>query len=233
MCLTILLIWIVHSLSKGQTTDFQSWNSFLTFWNFYPSLVFEMELDYYTLVSDGPAWREIAVQPSLEYYPNNSIDLFTGVYLSSTKQNDVDNTWETRPFAGIRWNIIKPEKRVFLRVAAKLEYRFFSQDDGSTNAGRLRTKADLFVPINQKTMDVDKNLYGILQAEKFFNFENDIRERYQSSFRQNVGAGYRFTFNWRLEMLYIFQTSRDSSEDDQPDRQNHIIQLTGKYFIGK
>ena len=217
---------------KSQNQDFQSWNSVFLKWNFYPSLLFQFEVDYYTLISEGD-WRQYAVTPMIEYYPSNTFDLFLGLYHANTKQNDIETTNEIRPLIGARWNIIKPEKRVFLRGQLKYEYRFFktSTDTSSVNAGRLRVRADLYVPITKKSYNEDKNLYGMISTEDFINFENDIREKYQSTFRQYLGLGYRFSFPWNLELQYVFQASRDSIDDEIPDSQNHIIYIKVKYTI--
>ena len=226
-----LILFGVNIYSFGQTRDFQSWNSMVIDWNLSPFL-FELELDYNRLLSEGEVWREYAMQPSVEYYPNASIDLFAGVYLTDTKQNDIIDTKEVRPLIGFRWNIIKPENRVFLRTQCKYEYRFFkSSEDGKTSAGRLRIRADLFIPITQKSYNMDKDLYGIIWTEAFINSENDIKERYQSTFRQYLGLGYRFSYNLRFETQYVFQAFRDSIYDEEADGINNALFITLKYYI--
>ena len=109
--------------ASAQTRDAQLWNSLIL--DYLPSsnLQLEVELIYNLLLSEGPQWYEYAMQPSIEYYPNNSIDLFAATYLSTTQQDDDTQTNEVRPIVGFRWNIIKPEKRVFLRTQVKYEYR--------------------------------------------------------------------------------------------------------------
>ena len=226
-----LILFGVNIYSFGQTKDFQSWNSMVIDWNLSPFLV-ELELDYNSLLSGGEDWSEYAMQPSVEYYPSTSIDLFAGVYLTDTKQTATIDTKEVRPLIGFRWNIIKPENRVFLRTQCKYEYRFFaSSEDGKTNAGRLRIRADLFIPITQKSYNMDKDLYGIIWTEAFINSENDIKERYQSTFRQYLGLGYRFSYNLRFEAQYVFQAFRDSIYDEKPDGINNSLFLTLKYYI--
>ena len=220
--------------SFGQATrDIQSWNAALIDWNFKTNWLFELELDYNRLLSEGAVWREIATQPSFEFYPNNSLDLFAGVYLTSTKQNDVEDTEEVRPLVGFRWNIIKPEKRVFLRTQVKYEYRIFrsTSSENQDDVGRLRTRLDLFVPITRSSYSEDKNLYVISWTEAFFNFDNTIKERYQSTFRQYAGLGYRLSYSWRFEAYYVFQAARDSLTDDIPDSINNVLFIMLKFYI--
>ena len=219
--------------ASGQTTnDVQSWNALVTDWNFATNWLAEVELDYNKLLSDGPVWREYAMQPSVEYYPSNNFDLFAGVYLTDTKQNETHDTKEIRPLIGFRWNIIKPEKRVFLRLQTKYEYRYFtSTEDEPKNAGRLRIRIDLFVPITQKSYNNDKDLYALIWSEAYINFENGIEEKYQSTFRQYLGLGYRFTYRWRFEMTYVFQAARNSISDEEPDTLTSALQLTLKHYL--
>jgi len=98
-----LILFGVNVDSFGQTKDFQSWNSMVIDWNLSPFLV-ELELDYNSLLSGSEDWSEYAMQPSVEYYPNASIDLFAGVYLTDTKQTATIDTKEVRPLIGFRWN---------------------------------------------------------------------------------------------------------------------------------
>ena len=116
ICAKALLLIIVYTSSfsaQSQNQDTQLWTAAIFDMNISNTWLAELEVDYNKLLSEGEVWREIATQPSIEYYPNNSIDLFAGVYLTSTKQNETEDTNEIRPLIGFRWNIIKPEKREY------------------------------------------------------------------------------------------------------------------------
>ena len=228
----IFIQLFVSHIALAQTSDTQSWNSILIDWNFRASMLVELELDYNQLISGGETWREYAIQPVFEYYPDNTFDLFGGIYLSNTKQNNTKDTKEVRPMAGIRWNIIKPERRVFFRSQFKYEYRYFiSDEDKDRIASRIRLRLDLFIPITKKSYNEDNNLYGKIFTEGFYNFDNEIRERFQSTFRQYIGLGYRYNYSYRLELDYVYQTSRDSIEDENPDNISNVVNLTFKYYI--
>ena len=200
------LILTGSSIVFGQTKDAQLWNSVVLDWNVKQGWLTELEIDYNRLLSSDDVWRQYAIQPSVEYYPISSIDLFAGTYLTSTKQSEVQDTNEIRPYIGFRWNIIKPNKRVFLRMQARYEHRFFTSvsDSSKVNASRIRARLDLFIPITKKSYSDDNNLYAMLFSEAFINFENDIKETYQSDFRQYIGLGYRFSYAWRVELEYVF-----------------------------
>lgn len=233
-----LLLIIVYTSSfsaQSQSQDTQLWNAAIIDYSFSNRWLAELEIDYNKLLSSGPVWQEFATQPSIEFYPSNSIDLFAGVYLTSTKQNNTEDTNEIRPLIGFRWNIIKPEKRVFLRTQVKYEHRFFKSltKDKSDNVSRLRVRLDLFIPLTQKSYNNDKDLYGIIWSEAFINFDSEINEKYQSTFRQYIGLGYRFSYSWRLELDYVFQASRDAITDENPDTKSNVIFIILKHYLTK
>lgn len=238
ICAKALLLIIVYAKSfsaQGQNVDTQLWSAAILDMNLSNQWLAELEIDYNKLLSEGEVWREFATQPSVEYYPNNSIDLFAGVYITSTKQNNVEDTDEIRPMAGFRWNIIKPEKRVFLRSQFKYEHRFFKSRTTkiNENVSRIRLRLDLFIPITKHSYNEDNDLYGKIWSEVFINFDNTIGEKYQSIFRQYLGLGYRFSFNWRLETDYVFQASRDAITDDHPDTLSSVLFITLKHYLSK
>jgi hypothetical protein len=209
------------------------WNSLIFDYNTSSNMMAEIELIYNFLLSEGTQWYEYAAQPSVEYYPNNSFDLFGAVYMSSTQQADDEQTNEIRPIIGARWNIIKPEKRIFLRTQWKYEYRIFTSKttEETLNSGRIRGRLDLFIPITRTAYNQDGDLYGIIWSEIFLNNDERIGERYQSTFRQYLGLGYRFSYNWRFEVDYVLQASRDTVLDDNADTISSVIFLTLKRFI--
>lgn len=229
----VLLLFTHFNVVLAQTKDAQLWNSVVLDWNVKQGWLTELEIDYNRLLSSEDVWRQYAIQPAVEYYPMSSIDLFAGAYLTSTKQSEVQDTNEIRPYMGFRWNIIKPNKRVFLRTQARYEHRFFTSvsDSSKVNASRIRTRLDLFIPITKKSYSDDQNLYAMLFTEAFINFDNEIKETYQSSFRQYIGLGYRFSYAWRVEIEYVLQASKNSITDDDFTNYDNIIYLTLKHYF--
>ena len=63
------------------------------------------------------------------------------------------------------------------------------------------------------------------------NFGNDINETYQSSFRQYIGLGYRFSYAWRVELEYVLQASKNSITDEDFTNYDNIIYLTLKHYF--
>ena len=233
ICFFSITVFLFPSDGSGQASDAQFWSSAMIDWNFEPIWLAELEFNYNQLLSDGEPWREYSIQPSIEYYPSRSFDLLAGVYLTDTKQNSQEDTREIRPFAGFRWNIVKPEKRVFFRAQSKLEYRYFtSREEGaSKRAIRIRNRLDIFIPITGQSYVSDNDLYGLAFSEVFVNIDDNIDERYKGTFRQYLGLGYRFSYEWRSELQYVLQLSRDSITDDNFDTTSNVIYIIVKRYF--
>jgi hypothetical protein len=231
-CLALLFCAHTPTVS-AQTKDAQLWTAVALDWDFRQSWLAELELKYNHLLSGGPVWNQYAIKSSVEYYPNSSFDLFGGVYLISTRQSEAETTNEIRPLVGLRWNIIKPNKRVFMRAQARYEHRFFTSvsDSSQVNDSRIRARLDFFIPITQKSYSDDKNLYAMLFSEVFINFSNDINETYQNSFRQHIGLGYRFSFAWRVELEYVLQASKNSINGEDSNNYDNVIRITLKHYF--
>ncbi len=230
----LTLICIFYSLNAlGQ--DYQQWTRADVRYNFKSSWMAQMEARYNHLISGGPIWREFGIQPSIEYFPDNNFDLFGGILFTFTEQTEDSNSEELRPFLGVRWNIIKPERRVYLRTQLKYESRFFKDvsDNTTSKSNRIRLRLDLTVPITQKSYNMDKDLYSMLRIEYFQNFDEDVKERFWNRGRVYAGLGYRFDYNWRLEFSYIYQASRDQSGERFDSNQSNITYLRLKYYISK
>jgi hypothetical protein len=106
-----------------------------------------------------------------------------------------------------------------------------SASENQDDVGRLRVRLDLFAPLNRQSYNEDKNLYAISWTEAFINFDNEIGERYQSTFRQYLGLGYRLSYSWRFELDYVLQRARDSITDDVPDTMSNVVFLTVKFYV--
>jgi len=65
------------------------------------------------------------------------------------------------------------------------------------------------------------------------NFDNDIQEKYQSTFRQYLGLGYRFSYSWRLEVDYVFQAARNAINDENADTLSSVVFVTLKFHVPK
>ncbi|MGH9369210.1 MAG: DUF2490 domain-containing protein [Thermoanaerobaculia bacterium] len=206
--------------------------------------LFELDIEPKIQISGGDKWRNIDVSPLVEYYPSRWIDLVGEGTVGRTRQSEGVNTWEATPRLGFRLNILSnlrekvgqphfaPLRRVRLTTLVRVEYRnfWYSDDTPSSHGWRFRTRVETRVGINREDLSRDRTLYGIADLEFFVPLGEDVRERYASKVRARAGLGYRFSYKWRAEALYIRDSHRETEEDPFATDSN-ILNLKMKVFF--
>ena len=108
-----------------------------------------------------------------------------------------------------------PLRRLDFGVLLRLEWRTVFFGDGVNNSSwRARGRVEARFPLNRENMVVDNTVYLRGDAEVFVPINDELPETFANRWRFRAGAGYRFSFSWRLEALGIWQTSRNTLEDD-------------------
>ena len=190
----------------------------------------ETEFGYRTVLSDG-GWVGYRIVPRLETAPTAHWSFLIGLPLVFTEQQEGSNTFETRAQLGAKYNFT-PFKRVQSRLNLRYEYRSVKQEDNDQrqNSDRLRIRAEVVVPLDTDNYRADTMWYAMGDAEVFIGAVADVDERFANRARFRIGAGRKFSYNWRAEILYTLQESRNSLEDTDLTVDN-IIRLRFKYYI--
>src|SRR5262249_52251699 len=136
------------------------------------------------------------------------------------------NTTEITPRLGFRVNLLSSLRerdgpfgglfhRVRLATLIRFEYRNVSYSDGSpsTHQWRFRARLESKIGITDKDLSRDKTLYATADVEYYVTLGGDASERFASKLRARVGLGYRFSDQWRAEILYVRDENRKTSED--------------------
>ena len=177
------------------------------------------------------SWTRIHYRPGVQYSVGSIVDLTGGVGFWYTFQKDLPNTFEIRPWQGVKVNW--PHLgRIDFDHYARLEERFNLDlvDAGQwTFALRGRYRFNFTVPINNKGI-MDKTLFAKINAEFFIDLGKTIEERYVNNRRISMGLGYRFNPKWRLELLYVIEKSKALSSDGYKVN-SHIIQFRLRTYI--
>ena len=100
-------------------------------------------------------------------------------------------------------------------MSSSIDYGLISSDDHIIEPpdvweGRLEAK----FPINRANLGIDNVVYLRGDAEVFVPLGDDAPETFGNRWRMRLGGGYRFSFPWRIEVLGIWQRSRNTLEDD-------------------
>lgn len=228
------LIFLLHLLSGSllaQNSNNQLWMDGIVGRSFASYYMAECEFSYQTLLSDQDRWESLNISPSLEASPTAHWSFMVGLPYSYTIQRTGLNTQELRAQLGLKYNFT-PFKRAQLRLNARFEARrMYTQGDvAAERSHRSRLRTELVVPLDVKSYDSDTMWYGLLDAEAFFIVDQDLNERFANRSRTRIGLGRKFSYNWRAELIYTMQRSRDAIDDEDMTSDN-IIRLRVKYYF--
>lgn len=211
-------------------TNLQLWGTFTLDWVKSDRLTYELEVEPKILLSapEGePSWASFDVTPNLEYAVEDWLDVIGEVATGYTLQTDDVNSFELSPRAGLRFHLTSrplrtgpfkrervPRHRLVLRNLLRVEQRnlFYSNDQDTNTVVRIRNRLEFQVPLNTANVSDDGARYLLADWEWFIPVD-DPAERFANRQRIRAGIGYRRSFNWRLEVLYIWTRSRDTANE--------------------
>ena len=190
-----------------------------------------------------PGWHSLDLTPSVEYAWKRWLDLVGETAVGDTKQTDDVNSWEVTPRAGARVHLfsravptaipgrplqreLPPRRRVVLRDLIRVESRnlfYTGSGTGSSSTVRFRNRLELLVPLNRETLSADRVRYLLADWEWFIPLD-DPDERFANKQRIRAGIGYRRSFAWRFELLYMWTRSRNTIEEGFTTN-DHIIDV--------
>src|SRR4030095_1843708 len=120
------------------------------------------------------------------------------------------NTYETRPYVGVRLKWDTSWHGIRLISYTRFEARFQTNltTDETKTERELRSRIQALVPINTRHLSEDRTWYAIVDAEWFWTAGGDeVSERFQSDRRYRVGIGWRRNSKWSYQFIYTLQKS--------------------------
>lgn len=238
-----LLVVLAPASALAQDSVGQLWINATLGWQ--PSARVSTELDFepkIQIAGDEP-WRGIDITPAIEYTVTPWLGLVGEVDFGNTHQFDGLNTRSITERLGVRFSFFETaleglhlpgmsRKRWSLALLTRVEQRNFWYSDGepSEHSWRMRTRLEFKAGINHADLARTGLLYATLDGEAFFPFGDGISETYQSKVRVRAGLGYRYDRKWRGEVLYIYDRSRNSYEDDL-ESDGHMLDLRVKILF--
>jgi hypothetical protein len=236
-CALLVTLVLMSSAAHAQATT-QLWGNLTFNWVKSQRLVYELDFEPKVLLdtpAGEPSWGNLDVTPNVEYSPRGWLDLVAEAVVGSTKQTDDVNTIEVTPRLGVRFHLFSraqrfhpretaPRRRLVVRNLARFESRnlFYSgAETGSDSTVRFRNRLESLAPLN-KARITDDGAYYVLADWEFFVPLDDPEERFANRQRIRTGLGYRRSFNWRYELLYIWTRSRNTIEEGFSTTENII-----------
>ena len=117
-----------------------------------------------------------------------------------------------------------PRRRIVVRDLVRVESRQFfytGSGSGTSSSIRFRNRLEFLVPLNKEKMTEDGARYFLADWEWFIPLD-EPDERFASKQRVRTGIGYRRSFAWRFEVLYIWTRSRDTIDEGFSTADNSI-----------
>jgi hypothetical protein len=158
-------------------------------------------------------WNQFIARGSVLYRYKSWLSLFGGFGFFFTDIKEITNTLEIRPWIGSMF-ILNADLFSQTRFTnlTRIEERFVinTQESGTSNDIRLRNRTDVRIPINNYLF-VDNTVYLRFEIEVFTNTKN-ITEQLADKLRLAVGIGYRFTYEWRIEIDFYVQRLKNTTD---------------------
>ncbi|MHA4846952.1 DUF2490 domain-containing protein [Flavitalea antarctica] len=230
--LTIITCLVfINGLIRAQSPTQQAWFDYILNYPFAKKYNIENAFRYSTLLSK-PRWWALDYAPTLEYALSPRVDLMVASTFSYTFQSENYNSFEVRPMLGTKIHLT-PYQRILLRLLLRFEMRNIKNLDTKEwqTTFRPRSRVELLMPLNNRTMSADDLWYGLVDAELFFTIE-DVEERFANRFRLRTGLGYRLNYGSRFELIYTLQKSKNSIEDNFYTSDN-IFRFRYKHYLRK
>jgi hypothetical protein len=189
------------------------------------------QLSYRSTELKGQKWREVNINPIVQWSINRHFDAMAGLTGAFTHQKNGFNTIEIKPEFGLRYHLF-PDIRVQFRALARLEQRnFYLQEAALWNHSlRSRFRIECLVPINKSSMLFNQLWYAIADAEVFWAMDEEINERFSNQRRFRLGGGYRLSDLWRFEFIYTYQVTRNFLETGFQQSSN-VFRLRVRMFL--
>ena len=179
-------------------------------------------------VSGGDPYRSYLARPLAAYYPGLWVDLIGDFMFKYTSQSDGLNTFELRPRVGVRLHLLAnfrerrgferiPTSKFYIGTLLRLEWRNFKYSDERPDESetRFRIRIETKIALNHSRLNQPGTLSVIFDGESFVTLSDEAAsERFASRFRVRIGLGYRFSYKYRLELLYIGDDNRTSEDED-------------------
>ena len=218
----------------AQTRANQLWVGILPNYTFKNKVNYSGQFDYRRVLNQNDNWQRFFNLNDFRVFSINWLDVQTGSFFLYTYHGEAYHlldAWEIRPFVGARFHITK-DRRINLRNYLRLEERlfFFTNINKFETTTRIRDRIEVIAALNKSNLNLGKVIYLNLDAEFYLNTIGKPEEKFINYFQARMGPGYRFNYQWRLEIYYVIQLIKISVLDHF-ETQSNVLNIRLKYFM--
>ena len=209
--------------------DAQTWIDFRAFYNKSEKLVYDGEVGLRGFLSQED-WRRAYINPAIQYELNLDLNLRGGIRFIYTRERNLSNTFEIRPWQGLRILWPRPGYMIISHYF-RLEERFtwYTESKDFDFLFRFRYRFMVKTP-NLRIDAIDQTFYLYSSLELFSNAGPAIEETFVDRNRFKVGLGWLISPLWRTELIYMRQNTRQGVEE-QFIANVHVFRLRVRYYI--
>jgi len=224
-----------NSASVAQTEskrliDTQAWIDYYSYFYFKPTLQYYGDAG---VRSDLQTWDWFMayIRPSVRWKKHELWELHGGIGFFKTINVDTTNTFEIRPWQGLRvnWPGWKPVRfNHYIRIEERLNFI----TDNWTLEANLRFRYRLGANVLLVTINEESKLTLPTYFELFWDVGEQISEQFSNRTRLGVGISYKMNEKWTFEFHFVAQNSRTGS-DQEFATSDRLLQLKLRHFLFK
>lgn len=222
----------VASPARAQATG-QLWTNVTIDWLPTNRVSYELDLEpkAQLIVHEGqPTFGEMKAIPQVSYAVSRWVDLLGETELVYQAQSNEVNSMSMTPRIGANLHILSqilraagghgadnerpPLRRLDFGSLLRLEdvNTFYSTTATQKLMWRVRDRFGFVYPLNRPKVTDDGAVYLTSDAELFMPIDQDLKGGTVNELRIRAGFGYRESFGWRYELLYMWdgQRTKDS-----------------------
>ena len=224
-----MFTFLSNITAQDDQKDEQTWFDFRTFYTIDEKWTYDGDYGLRGFISKED-WRRVYINPAFVYDASLNVDLRGGMRFIFTREKDATNTFEIRPWQGVRFLWPRTNFIIFSQYI-RLEERFtWGTENGSFNFDlRARYRIMAKTP-NLRLVAINQTFYFLTSFEIFGNVGDAIDETFVDRTRLTFGMGYFITQSWRAELHYILQGANLGTEDGS-DIDVRILRLRIRYYI--
>jgi len=213
---------------EGRIINNQLWGNYYQYYNFKPDWQFYGDAGLRSVLEEW-TWFTAVVRPSIRWKKHQLWELHGGLGLFFTMDKEDVNTFEIRPFQGVRvnWPVFRSIK---FNHYFRLEERFNFPTDTWVLEFSFRIRYRFALRANIYTFPDKSNIFLPASIEFFGNIGQQITEKFSNRSRLSLGAGYKMNDQWTFEFHFVAQFSR-TGDDDQFKTSDRLFQIKVRRFI--
>jgi len=213
-----------HAQAAGQL-----WGNAIVNWLASPVTTYELDIEPKSqlLVHEGQAtWIDLDITPHVRYAVAPWVDVLGEVDVGLKHEGTDVNTITVTPRVGAQLHILSrviqhtarsgaereahPRRRLDIGTLLRLERETtHSTADPRASSWRLRDRFALAYPMNRPKVTSDGAVYFTSDIEEFMPVDEAVKGGAIGQVRIRTGVGYRRSFAWRFDALYIWNAERN------------------------